>query len=483
MSKCCNNNNYLCGTDVIGTLEVLNKIQNKAGREGYYWTPGKRLIINFGNRDIAPQPNFKVSTIQEIAADRMKPINEWKSSKCDIPNGFKFPIGSWDSQFEQTAMAFGLAKKVQTYIDLVIEHANLNLTYINGVGFNQVLNPYNISQDIEGVIDVYFNNFDGNKFGNTSNIGKYFNPTALNPSNQVFNLNDFNSTIHYFEEKDSDEPGEPPQILDIILNLKIQNTLKYEEFETAINNKISSLFQASGKQFYNTLKIKFIKDETYRYNIRYKCKFTITGGGEGSPEKVYITIPDIEGGWKTFGINQGETLIFGNNETNLRYFDTIYKSDLNFYNLQGKVIMHEFMHILGFMHDQNIGSAINPYKDDRVWNKRPNSFITFEDITSPVGYGFDFESVMIYPIYCCNSLIKQAYFDDTRLINTRQNMNLSLLNKQNISLIYPGQKKNIKLSYPLKTVENYHHKKKSNNILFLMLNIFFVIFLIILLFI
>ena len=119
--------------------------------------------------------------------------------------------------------------------------------------------------------------------------------------------------------------------------------------------------------------------------------------------------------------------------------------------------MHEFCHILGLVHEQQLYSVTNPYREQNMFKDSAGDAYKIIPNTTNLT-DFDPESIMLYPVTRCVLKPESIQTDEQkqRLINTRLNLKLSQNDCTTLAFYYP------KFKLP-NIVENYCRNNKSNN--------------------
>lgn len=468
--KCCRIKNSCGNNDISLINQTINTIKNQGEITtlgGYYSEylirQNKKILVNFGiqpGNSIVLPPAF----IRQTAETTKQSLVNLAMSDLYYKR-----VGSIDMNFETRYQEpETLLNKIKACFNDVISHTNLVILYCNTGDVNDpILTDEQINSnyldDIEVVLKVIFESPIGKPYGGVvSYIGKYNTSILQPPIPQRIFINNFTNKISYIETRNN--APDNLKIIKIDFEFEEMNFLptkaNIKNCIRKINLKIGNIYtqrlDINDKLFFKPF-FDIKTDTTLPGNNRYISIFKLFENVDGDnppiatfPDKCEIFVNGV-GQRNSFGLGKDPVSININDykEENRPYIETtmhtLYYNDVKFTQDYTNTYKHEFMHVLGCMHEQYIKNDTNPYYKYRDDFKNKNDALFFD---TDVAGDFSYDSVMLYTFKRCQ--FKFFSMNLTYLINTRINTVLSQSDKDTLSTMYPiyGQMN-----------ENYTHKQ------------------------
>ena len=472
--KCCYNpENYLCGTKTDAVFNVYKNYGEKFGG-GFV----KNYQLNYYSKILFDFNAHVSSSTGPIMTSSKEDTLNFASCKLSLePDASLKKVGTTDFEFEtEDFYRKSPIDQLKDCFQKVLNCTNLSILYANdGIPANrkseQDMRRNITDESIECIVTLKLYPYTGISPAYVDFIGKF--QDGPNKIENIAYINEYTNKFFYNEDGS--------EIL-ITLDECDYNVSRDNIFllNTQINDTIEKIYKENDfeSSFFYYKPVVFIN---YRENPALPfptltVTFNVVDNPYRLPENQVPNVKSIsipENSRLTFNMKPKQILPIPNQESEQIRFRTIYKNKLNTSCFVAGVIMHEFCHILGLVHEQQIDSIDNPYRDQSVFNASASKAYKILPNTSSIT-SFDPESIMLYSVTRC--ILKPEAIETQeqkeKLINTRYNLKLSDKDCHTLDFYYP--------KIILNTVENYYRTNKNINYILYFLVLFISLFLIIL---
>ena len=438
--KCCRPNNVnRCG-NYYDTNILPEILQENVVKRPYLWRDFSTILVDFQSQEV---PDFfEIGSLEKTIESIER---EYKSEEPKFRKK-----GKYDPVLENSLNGKSTFSRIKGAFNEVISYTNLKLLYVNDniifaseddINYNISSSLANPNPDIECVLKVHLHEkfYDADKTdpderfyqvdGVVDNLGKMpghdhnklsiDRPKDPQPIVQKIYINTYNKNFIYFEDGNEiifsiDETYFIPTVENI-------NTFKVNVNKNIIDkyNKIDTSL------YYYVIDFKLLLNQDLYGVDSYSCVFNKIINPRKrqnlqKPVRCGIRISD-NAIRNSFGINPGTTYLFNDTNQISNNIRTLFFTNIHFTVSNLYVLMHEFCHILGMVHNFQVKDVINPYFRNNVYDIE-SEFNYLNFVVNNYGNIFDIESIMMYPRKKC---ILKKEFQTIEYINTRLNCKLS----------------------------------------------------------